>query len=228
MKPLIVIPVYNDLKYFKIAVDSLINSTDYPFMLIIIESESTDGSAEYADSLKTLYPSTEIEIIHTKKEGPMKAMNLGFKLALERKRDLYFTQTDAQHFRLCDRDWLMEYVLLSEVNDCGMITCHGGGGISGPNYVQGFNWVGGWSTYIPYKTIEKFGGYDENFKIGWGADIEYSWRMVANGLRIYRIDYWVNHHRHTAHTNDKNPLIGNIDAENALYFQTKYGFPAIK
>lgn len=222
MNPLIVMPVYNDIKYFKMAIDSLYKSTDQQFTLVIIESESTDGSAEYADNLKKIYPSKDIEVIHTKKEGPMSAMNLGFKLALERKRGIYFTQTDVIHTSMFDRDWLMEYESVGNLPDCGMVTCWGGGGTSGPNYVNNFNWVGGWSTYIPYKTIEKLGGYDENMEIGWGADIEYSWRIINAGLRIYRIDYWVYHHRLTPHMNDQNEKLKEIDARNSAYFRRKY------
>jgi GT2 family glycosyltransferase len=222
MIPLIVIPVYNDLKYFKMAVESLYKSTDQPFTLMIIESESTDGSAEYADKLKETYPDKEIEVIHTKKEGPMAAMNLGFKIALERKRDLYFTQTDVIHTGMFDRDWLTEYMSIARMPDCGIATCWGGGGIACENYVAGFNWVGGWSTYIPYKTIEKLGGYDENFEIGWGADIEYSWRIINAGLRIYTIDYWVYHHRRTPHLNDMNDRLKEIGKNNEEYFRRKY------
>lgn len=225
MKPLIVIPVYNDLKYFQMAVSSIFNSTEHPFTMVIIESESTDGSAEFADEISHLRNSEfdqDVEVIHTKKEGPMSAMQLGFKLGLERKRDVYFTQTDVIHNRMMERDWLLEYEVIGKMPDCGIATCWGGGGVAAENYVAGFQWVGGWSTYIPYRTIEKLGGYDENFLIGWGADIEYSWRIVNAGLRIYRIDYWVNHHRRTPHLNDQNEKIKEIDKHNAEYFRRKY------
>jgi GT2 family glycosyltransferase len=222
MNPLIVMPVYNDLKWFKLAVESIMKTTNFPNTLIIIESESTDGSAEYADKLKEIYPDKDIEIIHTKKEGPMAAMQLGFKLGLERKRDVYFTQTDVIHTGMFDRDWLMEYSAIGKMPDCGIATCWGGGGTACENYVAGFHWVGGWSTYIPYKTIEKLGGYDENMEIGWGADIEYSWRIINAGLRIYTIDYWVYHHRKTPHLNDQNNKLKEIDARNSAYFRKKF------
>jgi GT2 family glycosyltransferase len=225
MKPMIIMPVYNDLKYFKMAVDSIFQSTEQAFTLVIIESESNDGSAEYADSIighGNKEFDQDIEVIHTKKEGPMAAMNLGFKLSLERKRDVYFTQTDVIHTKMFDRDWLLEYIQIGSMHDCGIATCLGGGGIAAGNYVAGFNWVGGWSTYIPYTTIEKLGGYDENMLIGWGADIEYSWRIVYNGLRIYRIDYWVYHHRKTPHLNDQNNKLEEIDRHNSEYFRRKF------
>lgn len=219
-------PVYNDLKYFQMAVDSIFKSTNTPFTLVIIESESTDGSQEYADFLgRQNWPNElgqDVEIIHTKKEGPMAAMDLGFKLALERQRDVYFTQTDVIHMDLFDRDWLSEYISIGQMPDCGIATCWGGGGISAANYVNNFQWVGGWSTYIPWRVIDKLGGYDHNMEIGWGADIEYSWRIVNAGLRIYRIDYWVYHHRKTPHSNDIRTNLPEIDARNSAYFRRKY------
>jgi GT2 family glycosyltransferase len=220
MIPIIAIPVYNDKEGLQRNIESIYNSTTHPFDLIIIESESTDGSAEYVDELVKNYP--DIGVIHTKKEGPMKAMNLAFKIALERKQDLYFTQTDAVHYKMFDQDWLLKYVCLAMHEDCGILTCWGGGDYAHDNYVDGFYWIAGHSTYIPLKTIERLGGYDENFEIGWGADIEYTYRIVNAGLRIYFIDYWVYHHRNTHHLNDRRSNINEIDERNSEYFRRKY------
>lgn len=186
------IPVYNDLEKLKYAFHSFLHSTMIRDKIILLESESTDGSKEYCDELAKFYDF--VEVIHTPKEGPLKAYNRLFAIAKERKQDLFLTQTDVIFPRKYNSDWLQEMKRIAEERvDCGMVTCWGGGGNSGSDFVDGFFWVGAWCTYIPYRTIEKLGGYDENIPLGWGVDIDYTYAVKQAGLKIYTIDYWVNH-----------------------------------
>ena len=187
------IPVYNDLEGLKYAFHTLLYSTMVRDKIILLESESTDGSAEFCDELGKFYDF--VEVIHTKKEGPMKAYNRLFAIAKERKEDLFLTQTDVIFPRRYNMDWLQEMKRLAEERvDAGLITCYGGGGHSGPDFIDGFFWVGGWCTYVPYRTIEKLGGYDEKIPLGWGCDIDYTYRVQQLGYKIYTINYWTDHH----------------------------------
>jgi glycosyltransferase involved in cell wall biosynthesis len=77
------VPVHNDFESFKAMIESLVISTNSFDKLIIIESASTDATAEYCDFLVTAHP--KIEVIHTAKEGPLKAYNRLFAIAKERK-----------------------------------------------------------------------------------------------------------------------------------------------
>jgi len=54
-KPLIGIPVYNDLECLKEMIQSLLSSTNYFDKILIVESESTDGTKEYCDNLEKTY-----------------------------------------------------------------------------------------------------------------------------------------------------------------------------
>ena len=71
----IILPCYNSGKHLKPAIESIMNNTDYPFKLILIESESIDGTAELCDRYANEYSS--IQVYHTKKEGITKAINFG-------------------------------------------------------------------------------------------------------------------------------------------------------
>jgi len=187
------IPIYNDKEGLKYAIYSFLYSTMARDKIILLESESTDDSAKFCDDLAKFYDF--VEVIHTPKEGPMKAYNRLFQIAKERKQDLFLTQTDVIFPRRYNMDWLQEMKRIAEERvDAGLITCYGGGGHSGPDFIDGFFWVGGWCTYVPYRTIEKLGGYDENYPLGWGCDIDYSYAVTQLGLQIYTIDYWVDHH----------------------------------
>jgi GT2 family glycosyltransferase len=221
MPVMVGMPVCNDLVSFRLAVESLIRSTDHPFKLVIVESESTDGSKEYADLIPKLYHA-DIEIIHTKKEGPLKAYNLLFDIAKERKMDLLLTQTDVIFPRLYKRDWLQQFVRISDWPNVGIVTTMNGGGMSGPTYVEGFPWVGGWCTFIPIETIEKIGKFDENFLIGDGVDIDYSYRVVKAGLRILPTDYWVDHHMTNTREHEKRADLPEIQKKNSEYFKKKF------
>ncbi len=227
MEPEIIIgmPVYNDFKFFRLAVDSLIKSTNFPFRLLIIESYSTDGSLEYSDLLHKIYPQIPIEVIHTKKEGPLKAYNQLFDIALEREKDLILTQTDVIFPKLFMRDWLFEFNKISKMPKVGAVTTVNGGGISGPSYAEGFKWIGGWCSYIPYNTIKKIGKFDENFIIGDGVDIDYSYRIHREGWKIVFTSYWVDHHMMNARSlegNYKHEDIEEIKKQNARYFKKKF------
>jgi GT2 family glycosyltransferase len=218
-KLVIGIPVYNDKKSFKFMIESLLNSTDYYDKIIIVESESTDGVDKFCDGLAKYYK--RIEVIHTKKEGPLKAYNLLFQKAKELESDLFLTQTDVAFPKLYNRDWLELINKVSKFDDVSIVTTLNGGGISGPEIIEGFEWVGGWATYIPYKTIEKLGGFDENYIIGDLVDIDYSYAASKIG-KIIKVNYWVDHHWQTAHTNEQRNDLQEIKQKNREYFKKKW------
>lgn len=222
MKPLIGIPVHNDKEAFEAMIDSLITSTDHYERVILIESESTDGCGEYCDWLKgheRWRGNTKIEVIHTKKEGPLKALNKLFEIAKKEKRDLFLTQTDVIFPKLYKRDWLEHMSKIAESEVCGMVTCLNGGGVSGPSYLDGLQWVGAWCTYIPFRTIDKLGGYDGNYPNGWGVDIDYSYAVYKAGLGLFKTEYWVDHHMMNDRVHDKDEK-GKQEA--AKYFKKKW------
>lgn len=158
MKPVaIIMPVHNGGNHVKHAILSIVRNTEFPYKLIIIESESTDGTDKVVDDWARQFK--QIEVYHTKKEGLIKAINFGIKKAGE--SDVYLTQDDVIIPKLYGRDWLTTLVAISKSENCGLVTTLQGGGISGPDYVDGLFWVGTWSMYIPRSTIEKMCFYEE-------------------------------------------------------------------
>ena len=217
------IPVYNNVEGLKYAFYSFLKSTLIRDKIVLLVSKSTDGREEFCDQLAKFY--TFVEVVHTPKEGSLKAYNRLFNIAKERKEDLFLTQTDVTFPRCHNFDWLAEMRRLAgERIDCGQITCYGGGGVSGRDFVEGFHWVGAWCTYIPYSTIEKLGGYDEHYPIGWGVDIDYSYAIEQLGLQTYVINYWVDHHPDyvTGHEWEKVDNIQEIKVEAFTYMRKKW------
>jgi glycosyltransferase involved in cell wall biosynthesis len=215
-KPLIGIPVHNDLECFREMISSLINSTSYFDKIIIIESESTDGTKEFCDNLQRQY--RFIEVIHTKKEGPLNAYNRLFELAIKLGKDLFLTQTDVIFPKLYKRDWLKIMSDIAQLEGVGAVIPINGGGISGPDYVDGFLWMGGWASYYPIEILNKVGGYDD-MPNGWGVDIDHSYRISKIG-KIVQFNYWVDHHMSNDRVHDSDEK-GKKDA--SRYFKLKWG-----
>ena|SRR3990167_5753694 len=220
MPVIIGIPIRNDFDSFKIMINSLINSTDAFDKVVIIESESTDGSKEFSDLFAKI--NSKFEVIHTLKEGPLKAYNKLFDIAKKRKCDLLLTQSDVIFPKCYNRDWLMEMKYFAQINNIGAVTTWNGGGISGTDYIDKLYWLGGWCTYYPLRTIERIGRYDESFPNGYGVDIDYSYRIKLAKLIIIQINYWVDHHMANSREHDKDINTEQMKQDSAKYFRHKY------
>lgn len=199
----IILPCYNSGEHLEFAIMSIINNTEHPYELLLIESESTDGTDKVCDKLQKQFPD-KIKVFHTKKEGITKAINFGIKQAGQ--NDIYLTQDDVIIPNLYGRDWLNELVKLSKNEGCGLVTTIRAGGISGVDYLDGLKWCGTWSLFIPRKTINQIGLFDEAFSPGPGDDIDYSYRVFKAGLRVYEANFWVDHHRMTQNFYDSSEM----------------------
>lgn len=222
IKPVaVVLTAYNSMPHIELAINSLLSSTNHPLKIIIIESESTDGTAERCD--KYAKNDERIKVIHNKKEGVTKAVNDGIKEAGD--LDVFLTQCDVIFPKRHALDWLRDMVMVSKTyKNCGIVTCHGGGNISGPTYINGFPYTGTWAMFLPRKTINKIGLFDEDFQ-GPGDDIDYSYRLNLAGLHSYVINYWVDHHRMLEYQKDedKEDKFGPAYIKNAEFFKKKWG-----
>jgi len=220
MPVIIGVPVHNDKESFIEMIDSLINSTKFFHKLVIIESGSTDGCAEFCDGLSK--QREDIHVIHTKKEGPLKAYNRLFEIAKQEKCDLLLTQTDVIFPRLYKRDWLEYFNKVSQIEDVGALVPINGGGISGVDYINGLEWIGGWCTYLPYRTLQKGIKFDETFPNGFGVDIDLTCQIIKAGLRIGKLNYWVHHHQENLRAHDNSPDSEQMKQESSKYFKQKW------
>jgi len=216
------LPICNDLESGMKAIESIIHSTRSKFKFLIVIGDSTDGTEEYCKILSKLYTWVNFEIVFAHTKTPLEAYNILFTKAKEEQKDLYLIQSDVIHFRLYKRDWLFEMKSLAEREDCGLVAPMGAIRLSGPTYLDNFQWVGGWACYIPIRTINLIGGYDINYSGGWGVDIDYSYAVSQQGLKIYQADYWVQHHMLNNRLHDKNPKAEKQKQEAANYFRTKW------
>ena len=214
----VIMPVRDSGIYLKLAIDSLFESTNYPFRLILIESESIDGSDKVCDEYAKR---DNITVIHKVTNGSTKALNIGIKEAGD--DDVLLTQTDVIFPKIYGRDWLQELTELSKIQNCGIISCFGGGGVSNKDYLEGLNWIGTWFMYIPRRTINKIGGFDEDYSPGAGDDIDYSYKVSQANLQLGLINYWVDHHRLLEFHKHEVEYYGKYYHLHAKLFKKKWG-----
>lgn len=219
-----VLVTHNGLPHVQATVNSLFTSTNYPFKLIIVESESTDGTTEYVNYLEKSSPN--VTVLHTKKEGTIKAFNAGIR-ASDADSYIFLCHDDVFFFRWYGRDWLRTFMSFFEYeDDIGIIIPVNGGGTSGDDYADGFNWAGTWSTLIKKDVVNLLGRdmfFDEEYGKGYGDDIDMSFRVVASGYRIIMTWFWIDHHRLTEHYNNDDIEVEEIKKRNSAYFKRKFG-----
>jgi len=215
-KVAIIIPVRNSGEFLQLTIESIIKTFNYQYKILLIDSESTDGTTEYCKRMSEL---DYIEYFPFPKGSVTKAINYGIKQAGD--LDVLLTQDDVIFHKFLRRDLLSELNHAAKKDNCGIVTVYNGIGVSGDTYVKGFRWVGTWCMYIPRKTINKIGLFDENFSPGDGDDIDYSYNIYKNSLDIYINDLFVEHHRKfdiNAHEHESQE----IKKRNSEYFKRKW------
>lgn len=213
-KPIIGIPVYRDHESLEAMIQSLRASTIFFERIVIVES---DGDMDYWAE----WTHEDFQIIHTGREGPLKAYNKLFEIARNENKDLLITQTDVMFPRLYNRDWLEIMADKAQDPRIGLVVPVNGGGTSGPTYLDKLPWVGGWCTYISKKCWEVFQGYDNNYPMGWGVDIDMTYQIMQK-YGIYMVDYWVDHHQMNNRSHETSPDAERTKQEAATYFRSKW------
>lgn len=74
----IILPIWNNLTYTKLCIESIYNNTEVPFRITIIDNGSTDGTKEYLDKL--FHEKNNIRLIHNEEnKGWCMALNQGLE-----------------------------------------------------------------------------------------------------------------------------------------------------
>lgn len=202
----IIIPVFNQIEYTKLAIESIRKYTNIPYEIIVIDNASTDGTFEYLSSLG------DIKLIRNSQNyGFPKAINQG--IAVAKGKYIVVLNNDVI---VTDR-WLER--LIEHFKDDESI------GIIGPvsNFVSGvqvlngvekiysmngvvdekllqnfaneiymknkgekflFPRIAGLCMVIKREVIEKIGGFDERFTPGNFEDDDYCLRANLAGFKV--------------------------------------------
>lgn len=116
MEPLIsiIMPVYNQKKYLKASVDSVIAQTFEQFELILVDDGSTDGSSALCTAAAE--NDSRIRVIRKRNGGVSSARNAGLCAA----RGVYIGFVDADD--LIEKDYYEKMYHTAKENDCDLVS----------------------------------------------------------------------------------------------------------
>lgn len=196
---LVIIVIYNGMKWLDKCLSSVINSS-IKADLFIVDNGSTDGSIEY---IKKNYPDAQF-IISKENLGFGKANNLGFRYALDHNYDyVYLLNQDAWVLQdtiaklVAVHKSHIEYGLLSPLQtnrnitklDNNFLNCCSRtmlsdclcnkilNGVYETEFIMAAHWL------IPVSTINIVGGFSPTFK-HYGEDLNYVNRIKYFNLKI--------------------------------------------
>ena len=112
----IVIPIWNQLPVTRECIDSILNCTDYPYRLILIDNGSDPDTRDYLRSLEGIKDPGVVLIRNENNLGFVKAVNQGIKASRGQYICLMNNDTVAA------KGWLSELVRILETDrDTGMV-----------------------------------------------------------------------------------------------------------
>jgi len=169
MKPIVVIPTYNEIENLERIV-GLIREQPGGFHILIVDDNSPDGTGRLADELSSRHPG-EVQVLHrASKEGLGRAYVAGFGhvLAIPEYDAIIQMDADLSH----DPSYLPEFLKMLETFDC----------VLGSRYLTGVNVVNwdfkrlllskGASLYVKLITSMPYSDATSGFK---------AWRREALG-----------------------------------------------
>jgi len=192
MEPItIILPIYKGREITEKCLESIRKNTKYSYkILVIADEENNTGNCDDCGGAFRDYDylfDYEIDfLIRKKREGLISAYNLGMRIS---KGDVLLTQNDVEFPDLINdlnsKDcWLTQLVNKSKtMPNVGVVGC-----LNSVRINQPIDFVGTWCMFIPRKTIDIVGYFDEIF--GWAMmdDVDYGKRIKMHRLEILRED----------------------------------------
>lgn len=234
----IIIPTYNKLSYLKECIESIVAHTGTPYEIVIVDSGSTDGTAQYVATL-----TGAVQVWQSESNlGFAGAVNQG--LALARGETILILNNDV----VVTERWLDQ-----------MLTClHSDEtyGIVGPvtNYISGeqcietsydnlsqmhqfarqYNqsnhelWqetrrLTGFCMLMRRELFDRLGYFDEGFEIGNCEDDDYNVRVRLLGLKLIIARDTFIHHYGSASMKELRTEFTRIFEKNQVYYGNKWG-----
>ncbi|GEM_PF-5619491 len=169
----IIILTFNALKYTKLTIRSILQHTEYPYELIIVDNASADGTRKYLRELEKEYDHISV-IFNKKNKGFAAGNNQGAKKA--RGDYLFFLNNDV----LVGEGWLSGMVRALEKDPAiGMV---------GPltNRISGYQMV----KKVPYKNDREFFEFAKTFRRKFAGNITPRRRIAGFAVLIRKELYW--------------------------------------
>jgi len=183
----VIIPSYQQGRYLKEAVDSVIAQTLFDWEIIIVDDGSTDDTQRIANALAL--GDSRIQYVYQNNSGPAAARNKGISLS----KGKFILPLDADD--KIDKLYLEKAVSFLQENE-EFSVFYGAAEFFGDKQGPWNVHYCGYKNLLLYNQIyiscvyrkkdwERVGGYDETFK--WGAeDMEFNIRLLYHNDKVYQ------------------------------------------
>lgn len=239
----IVIPVYNQIEYTKMCLESLVETIDEKIELVIVDNASTDGTKEFISSFNhnKLIP---VPISNEENLGFPKAVNLGIekangKYVIIANNDILFTngwlermieaaESDSKiglvgpisnEVSGLQKDERAVYSSIEEMKDYAERIK-----VKNKNDMQHFPRLAFLCTLVKREVIETIGGLDERFSPGNYEDDDYCLRAQLAGFKaVIAKDVFIHHYGSKSFKADGNNKYDERLKFNREIFVNKWG-----
>jgi len=232
----IILPVCDQFDFTKKCIESIVENTDSPFRLIIINNGKNPDTRRLLDELQR-NPDVETTIVHNARNiGWVKALNKGIELSSAPY--ICFQNDDT----IVTQGWLRKMInILNLKPEFGLINPSWEGRPAAFS-IDAFNtvlekrgrerfvetdWCRGFSVVIKRAVVEKIGKVDEIYGLAYFDDVDYSVCAIEAGfIALVALDTYVYHHRNVTFFEVlKGPRWNELHEKNKLIYYKKWGKP---
>jgi len=194
----IVIPMRDNLKFFKLAFHSVLNFTDYPYMLTIIDNMSQFTTKTY---LRSIQKNHQINILSYQSDFNFAAeCNLGLKYLFANPQVKYGLILNSDV--VVEPQWLSRMIqVLTSSDKCGIVGPVSNVAIPAQERRRFMSvavtpYVSGFCMAFRRDVFERLGGFDENYIGGCYEDRDFCYRAAKEGWKsvvagpVYIHHFW--------------------------------------
>ncbi|GFN31007.1 hypothetical protein PCURB6_12670 [Paenibacillus curdlanolyticus] len=236
----IIIPTYNQGKYLKSCIESIIDHTDLPYEIIVVDNASTDGTKAYLEEIGTHIRYRILD--HNR--GFAGAVNIGLMMA--KGRTIVLLNNDT----LVTENWLdnMLTCLYSDetIGLVGPVTNYISGGqridvpytkiedmhefakqrnVSDPNQWVRTDRLTGFCLLFRRELLEQAGYLDEGYELGNFEDDDFNIRVRLLGYSLVIAQDSFIHHFGSVSIKALGEQLHEVNRHNAQYYLDKWGNP---
>ena len=234
----IIIPTLNQLEYLRMCVDSIFRHTFVPYEIIVVDNGSTDGTAEYLESMRGRVRYRLLD----RNYGFAGAVNRGLMMA--KGQTIVLLNNDT----VVTARWLDNLLACLKSNEriglVGPVTNYIGGeqridapyrdlqemqafaaayNRSDPARWQETDRITGFCLAFRRDVWERTGYFDEGYAVGNFEDDDYNIRVKLLGLKLVIARDTFIHHFGSVSVKALGPELAAVNARNAAYYGEKWG-----
>lgn len=188
----VIIPVYNQEKYIKECVESVLNQDYENLEIIVIDDGSTDRTPEILKEF-----GEKIRYVRQENRGPASALNYGIRLAHGEfigwlgSDDVYLPSKIKYQVKKFQEDTSLaliytDYIMInSEGNELRVVSCPSPLPEQFVKVLLAGNFINGSTVLMSKEYHEKVGYYDENLKASMDGDMWF--RLLRHGFKFGHI-----------------------------------------